>query len=623
MELRKTQNNGKTIISISGTIDTDTSSTLSEALLTLDYADLDLTLDFSHTRYITSAGLRVLLVARRKLPQDKMQIINVNESIAEVFNTTGFGTILNYTVSSGKYTYSPSDASFGFNELLNKKLRNQVNKPVFHFLGRNYNWFDVEKASHIIADDLAKMGVKKGSHVGICSLNSINWIFTFFAIQKLGAIAVLVNPGLMPAEVAKMARISHITHFCYGGIPGKTSFWAFSAAVRKTSNPIKHFYDISDYNDLTDRFDEFDAIRDLYHEAYFADDPSFIIFTSGSTGLPKAVLSSSHNLLQQVLPLVNEFQIGSEDVNCAFLPFFHIFGLVTCIGVGILTDCISYIPEKNTPKRLLSIIEEHQCTLFHSIPTMFMKMILDPEFSSDKVASLRVSALGGATTSEEQMNTLRALFPNNHFANVYGMSENAAISITRYEDSVEHITQTIGVPVHGVDVEIRDLITGEKLKNGEEGEIFIRSDYMIVCYYNLAIDKQPLDGEGWLPTGDVGYIGEDGYMRITCRVKDLIIKGGENISPNEIEGFLTGFDEIADVKVIGVPDKIYGETIAAAIIPAQGEEPDESVIRDFLEAQLTKFKIPTYFVIFDKFPLLGSGKIDAIALKQEVIDRIG
>ena len=584
------KNGNKVTVATEGVIDTETASNLSATLLELDYSNLDLTLDFDKTDYITSAGLRVLLVARKKLTDDTMRIINVNEPIELVFKVTGFSDILNY---SGK-KQDVVDCHMSFKALLKKRVNDG---KAFVFDGRDYTWEDIDRLSQIAADDLAKLGVGKGAHVGICSHNSINWIIAFFAVQKLGAIAILVNYGLKPDEIATLAEIGDITHLCYGAIPGITDFGVYSAALLSGKSTIEHMYDIGKDVDFTARLSEYDAIKDKYSEIYHFDDPSVIIFTSGSTGKPKAVLSSSFNILNSVKAICAECNFSSEDRACAFLPLFHVFGFASCIGIGLLYGCVEYIPTNNKPAALIDLIRDNKCTVFNTVPTMFFAMIQQSNFEPEALSSLRVSFLGGSTTSESQMKMLRSLLPNNHFCNIYGMSENPVISMTRYEDTFEHVTQTVGRRVDGIEIEIRSLANGEKVEDGEPGEIFIRSKEMIISYYRLPIEKQPLDDEGWLATGDLGVILPDGYLKLVGRAKDLIIRGGENISPGEIADAVAQLPGVADVKVLGVPHEVLGEKLA-------------------------KYKVPAYFVIMDKFPLLGSGKIDAITLKKEVLSKL-
>ena len=609
------KNGNKVTVATEGVIDTETASNLSATLLELDYSNLDLTLDFDKTDYITSAGLRVLLVARKKLTDDTMRIINVNEPIELVFKVTGFSDILNY---SGK-KQDVVDCHMSFKALLKKRVNDG---KAFVFDGRDYNWEDIDRLSQIAADDLAKLGVDKGAHVGICSHNSINWIIAFFAVQKLGAIAILVNYGLKPDEIATLAEIGDITHLCYGANPGITDFGVYSAALLSGKSTIEHMYDIGKDVDFTARLSEYDAIKDKYSEIYHFDDPSVIIFTSGSTGKPKAVLSSSFNILNSVKAICAECNFSSEDRACAFLPLFHVFGFASCIGIGLLYGCVEYIPTNNKPAALIDLIRDNKCTVFNTVPTMFLAMIQQSNFEPEALSSLRVSFLGGSTTSETQMKMLRSLLPNNHFCNIYGMSENPVISMTRYEDTFEHVTQTVGRRVDGIEIEIRSLANGEKVEDGEPGEIFIRSKEMIISYYRLPIEKQPLDDEGWLATGDLGVILPDGYLKLVGRAKDLIIRGGENISPGEIADAVAQLPGVADVKVLGVPHEVLGEEVAAAIVLKEGQTFDEDAARQTMSEKLAKYKVPAYFVIMDKFPLLGSGKIDAITLKKEILSKL-
>lgn len=610
------KNCNKVTVSTIGVIDTDTAPKLGEALLELDYSDLDLTFDFNETEYITSAGLRVLLVARKKLSNETMRIINVNDSIEEVFRISGFSDILNYS----KKQDTRANCRLSFKELQKKRISDI---PAYVYLNKEYTWKDVEIYSQIIADDLAKIGVKKGSHVGICSMNSINWIFTFFALQKLGAIAVLVNFGLKPNEVASLAEIGDITHLCYGEIPGMTSFDMYSSLLLDGKSYIQYMYNISTSINFETRVSEYEAIKDKYAEVFHPDDPSVVIFTSGSTGKPKAVLLSSYNLLNSIYSTSVQTGLTKDDRICAFLPFFHIFGFGSSISIPLLFGPLVCIPESSKPDTLIRIIDEYKCTIFNTVPTMMFAIIQHPNFTPAKLSTLRSSALGGAATSETQMKMLQNLLPNNHFTNVYGMSENAIISCTKYIDTIEHMTQTVGCPAEGIEIEIRDITTGKKVPNGQPGEICIRSKEMIVCYYHLPIEKQPLDDEGWLATGDLGLILPDGYLKLVGRAKDLIIRGGENISPSEVAEAMSQFDEIADVKVIGVPHEILGEEVCAVIILKDGATFDAENAKQVLLTKIAKFKVPAHFVIVDKFPLLGSGKIDAITLKKDVMTKLG
>ena len=618
MQITKTADGREVTLFITGEINTETAPRLDDALKELDYTDLDLTLDFGGTDYITSAGLRVLLVARKKLTQDTMRIVRVSDAIREIFAMTGFDTFLNLQ----GYEVPESDYRLSFPALLQKRLEANADATAYVYRDRVYTWRDVEEISQIIAADLAAQGVKKGSHVGLCAVNGIHWIFAFYAIQKLGGIAVLMNPALRPTEVCDMAAIGGVTHLCYAEIPGLTSLEETAAACLR-GGEVRFVYDIGDTTDFEARRGEFDALKERFRTLPHADDAGVIIFSSGSTGKPKAILASAYTLLAGVEPLAKETRLCPEDINLAFLPMFHIFGFATGISLGILIGYYSVIPEGKSPKTMISMIEKYKCTVFNTVPTMMLAVTRTEGFAPEKLASLRLSVLGGSATTEEQMKMLRALLPGNHFGNIYGMSENAAISLTCYEDTVEHITRTVGRPAPGLQLLIRDVATGQPVPTGGTGEIFIRSDTMVICYYKLPVEKQPVDAEGWLSTGDLGRLDEDGYLYLVGRTKDLIICGGENISPGEIAEVIAQLPEVADVKVLGIPDEIKGEVVTAAIVPKPGAQWDEAKARSYLAERLAKYKIPVYFVTMERFPLLGSGKVDAITLKKQIAAMVG
>lgn len=626
MKTIKTTEGKRVTLSIVGTINTETAAELGNELQKLDYDGLDLTLDFGKTDYITSAGLRALLVARKKLPDSAMRIIHANANVREVFSMTGFDSMIRLEETEDAQTPAENGLKekkhyrLGFSNLLRERLKTDRYKTAYVFNGRSYSWDEVDKISQLIADDLAKMGVKKGSHVGICAPNGINWVACFYGIQKLGAIAVLINPGLRPTEVVALMQVADTAFLCYAEIPGKTTFAQYQQACMESG--AKAVYDIGFFVDYSKRYAEYPAIAEKYSESFPADDASVIIFTSGSTGLPKAILSSSFNCMVGIEPLIKEVRLCGADVSLGFLPFFHIFGFTTGISAAVLTGYVTVIPDSKSPDAMVNLIEQYRCTVFNTVPTMMLAMLQTKDFAPQKLATLRVSVLGGSATTESQMKKLKSLLPNTHFGNIYGMSENAAVSLTGYDDTIEHITQTVGRPVEGLEIEIRDVNSGKALAAGQKGEICIRSKAMVICYYRLAVDKQPVDAEGWLATGDLGILGEDGYLRIVGRKKDLIICGGENISPGEIADAMTKLPQVADVKVLGVPHEIKGEVVAAAVILKDGAVWSDEEARTALSQSLAKYKIPVHFVTMDAFPMLGSGKVDAMELKKQVIAKI-
>lgn len=605
------------IVKVSGTIDNNTAPQFIENMKIIDVEHNDVLLDFDNTSYITSAGLRALLMLIKRVKDHKFKIINVNQAIVDVFKMTGFEKMLNYSAKEESHT----DESFI--TLFNKRIKECKDKVICTYFDKEYTWEDIDIASHIVADDLSKLGVKKGTHVGICAYNSVNWFVTFMAIQKLGGIAVLINSTLKPKEIKDVCEIGGVEFLCYGSILSKEQFDLFTEEFNHNIGSNIKVYCIASFINFFDRKEIFDSIKDKYREIYNCDDPSVIIFTSGSSGKPKAVLASSFNLTTPLTFFYStlEFKDDENERSCAFLPFFHIFGLCSLVLSALKRNIPLFIPENNKPDTIIRIIDKYKCTLFFTVPTMILGIVTSKEFNPEKLASLRLSILGGSSTTEEQMKLLQKVLPNTHFANIYGMSENAIISLTKYVDTIEHMTKTVGLPPDYLDLEIREVGTNKVLDRNQTGEICIRAKTMIVCYYNLDISKQPVESDGFLRTGDLGFIDDDGYLTLNGRAKELIIRGGENISPNEVCNELVKFDVIADAKVLGVPNSILGEEVAAAIVLKDNTKLPED-IRDTLSKTMAKHKIPSYFVIFDKLPLLGSGKVDTVKLKEILIDKV-
>ena len=610
---------GKTIVSLEGRIGTDNFMDLDAALQELDYSNLDLILDFSKVEYITSAGLRTLLIARKKLAEDKMTIIHANEAVKNVFEVSGFSSFIK--VETDNDAEAPGDDP-SFKQMLAYRVKTSPDKEVFFLGDKAYTWLDVDRTSQIIANDLAKLGVKKGSHVAVLSNNSINWISTFFAIQKLGAIIILLNFSLKPEEVRMFAEIGDITHLCFGDMSAKTDREAFAAEVKMNGSLIRETYDINSSIDFRTRYNELPALEGLFQEEYDPDDPSVMIFTSGTTGKPKGVLSSSHDRITNCKIMAREMRVTQADRICLFLPLCHIFGFGTGLSVALLLNLPLYMPRSTSDADIIDTIYKNGCTLFNSVPTKIISIVQSEFFSNEKLATLRCSMIGGAAISAAQLSELQKKLPQVHFMPIYGMSEISPISLVRYEDTPDHIVNTVGKPVMEVHVETRNPSTGAVCAPGEEGEICVKSDTSLLCYYKLDIEKQAIDGEGWIPTGDLGILCEDGYLKITGRIKDLIIRGGENIAPKEIESAITEVDGIYDVKVVGVPDELFGEIVAAAVVMKSGATFNRNDIESVIRSKLANFKIPAHYVLYDAFPLLANGKVNMLEIKKDVANKV-
>lgn len=603
-------------VEVEGRLDVNSAPLFHENMAAIDLDLIDkVEMDLSGVGYVSSVGLREFIILKKKLGEKTLRLEKVNPLVDEIFRTTGFDTILDYSVFDPKTDYS----HMSFKGFLAHKAKNGPDKEILYSEGASYNWQEIDKCSHIIANDLAKLGVGKGTHVAICGANSINWVLTFYAIQKLGAIAILANSSLSAPEIVKLSGIGDITVFCYGEILTMEDEKEFLSEITGEGSLINTVYDIRKNISFKERLPEYDDIRNKFEGRVGTDDTALMIFTSGSTGIPKGVLLSAYNILNAACSNAESIRLTKDDRACLILPLFHVFGMVAGLFANAVSDASMMLPGKVKTAEIIRTIAENKCTVFHAVPTMLLSIINNPEFSPEKLASLRSTILSGAPVSEAQMRMLQELFPGNHFAASYGLSEMAPVSITDYEDSVRHITKTIGKPVSSVDIRIFDNESGKVCKPGTTGEIQVRGYNLMTCYYKADMDTQSFDGDGWLHTGDLGYLVDDGYLYFVGRSKELIIRGGENIVPNEIASAISQNEDIADVKVVGVPDEFWGEIVAAAVLMKEGKTFEEEEMRSELKQRLARFKMPAHFIVYDKFPMLANGKVDSVTLKNDVV----
>jgi len=606
---------------IRGRLDVDNSPVLRKMIAEIGADTVRLIMDFRDVTYVTSTGLRELLICRKRFSgPDAMLIENVSPEVSEILSNVGFVSIIPTTpMQEDVSTY----ISLSFKEFLNRKTRERGNRLVVSCSQGDYTWSDIDKGSQLIADDLAALGVTKRTHVGLCGANSANWIMTFYAIQKLGAIAMLINPKQSAHEIARTAVIGDITHLCYGEIDEmKGDEEVFLKILKEEGAPITAFYSIRNHLDLPSRFHSYASVKDKYQQSVDPDDPCTVIFTSGSTGRPKGVMLSSYNILNAAAVSSMDQTLTVLDRTCLILPLFHIFGLVAGLFANAMAGSVLYIPKDIHITTLLALIASKQCTIFHSVPTMLIALLNHRDFDPAQCASLRCTIISGAAATKAQIEMFQQKLPNDHFLAAYGLSEMAPVSMTLYEDTQEHVLHTVGKPVRNISIKIQDTVTKQDSENGETGEILVQGFNLMSGYYKVPIEDQAIDEEGWLHTGDLGCMTGDGYLCICGRIKDLIIRSGENIMPVEVEAAISEFPMVDQVKVIGIPSDFYGEEVGACIVLKEGHTFDEHAMKEALGKKLAHYKIPSRYIIFDGFPMLGSGKIDAVALKKEAISRI-
>ena len=484
--------------------------------------------------------------------------------------------------------------------------------------GIEYTWRDIDRGSSVIAGELYALGAGAGSHVALCGANSVNWILTFFAIQKIGAVAVLLNSQLTSEEITVFSKRGDITHFCLGNTPIRNRKQFSKEILDPERSQIKAVLDVGDEIDFLKK-----PVTEFPDVVPMSDDICVIIFTSGSTATPKGVQLSAFCLLNSSDFCVKNLKMTVDDRVCAILPFFHIFGLTAVLLSCVISGSLIILPRSVKPDDLMRVLKHEKCTILHTVPTVFIRLVNAPGFTIRLVSGIRASYMSGAPMSEAQLKMLMDKFPNNHFMKRYGLTEMTPVTSTDLEDDINHILYTVGKPTDGTDMRIKDMETGRFCPAGIQGEIVVKGAFLMSGYYKQPADKQPFDEDGFLHTGDLGFLDEEGYLHFTGRAKDIIIRGGENIMPNEVASAISMHENVVDVKVIGVPDEIYGEIVTAAVVLKDGVIFDGKEMRDFLMTKLAKYKIPTYFFIYEKLPSLANGKIDAVSLKKEIISRLG
>ena len=614
MNVSISKNGKECLITVSGKINTTTYMQLLNEIRDEIEGDSEVVFDFNEVEFVSSAGLRTLLSVRQKITTGSMKIVNVSEEVFDIFAATGFNAIFTLEM---KETDSLDSINVSFKKFLKNNAAANPDNEIFKDPRGVYTWSDLDECSQIIAADLSRMGVTKGSHVGIFGTNSVNWVFTLFAVQKLGAIACLLNSSYNTAELKKVSLLGDITLLCYGESPTITDEKAFlDEVISAEGSALTESYPIGNNIDFTARKDEYTALAGMFPDAVEADSVAVMIYTSGSTGTPKGVLLSAYNLLSSSLTLAEVIKLNCNDRLCLITPLFHIFGMTAGLFSNLMRGGKIYFPDDIRTATILHIIQNEKCTLFHSVPTMALALMNNKEFTSESVESLRCTILAGAPTTVAQLSAMSEKFKNNHFINAYGMSEIVPISITEYGDSFEHISQTVGQVVNTIHLKIQNLATGEECPLGEQGEIMVEGITAMSGYYKLDPSRQAIDNMGWIHTGDLGFIDKEGYLHLTGRSKELIIRGGENISPNEVANEISKSDKIADVKVVGVPAYFYGEIVCACVVMKDGEIFCEEEMNEFLKDKLAKYKIPSFYMTFEQLPMLSNGKADMVTLKK-------
>ncbi|SDM54250.1 fatty-acyl-CoA synthase [Cryobacterium flavum] len=504
--------------------------------------------------------------------------------------------------------------------------------------GRHWSYSELNSAIDDFALGLMGLGVERGDRVGIWSPNCAEWTIVQYATAKIGAILVNVNPAFRIAELEYVIRQCGMRMLISAPSDKNSDYTAMARDAFISCSDLHELVFIGTDTDPT-RSGEFDytalitaghtvSLLDLRHRMneLTANDPINLQYTSGTTGFPKGATLTHRNILNNGFFIGELLNYTEHDRVVLPVPFYHCFGMV----IGNLNiyshGAAAILPGRSfTATAALQAVHDHGGTSLYGVPTMFMAELALPEFTTFNLSTLRTGVMAGSTCPEAVMNRVIDEMNMIDVAICYGMTETAPVStMTRSEDTITQRTSTVGRTMPHLENKIINITTGETVERGKIGELCTRGYSVISGYWNEP-DKtrDAIDQEDWIHTGDLASMDTHGYITVEGRIKDMVIRGGENIYPREIEEFLLHHPSIHDVQVIGVPDEKYGEELMACIILKPGVDPITAQdLAAFCHGRLAHFKIPRYTDVRDNFPLTVSGKIRKIDMRNEAIARL-
>jgi fatty-acyl-CoA synthase len=480
-----------------------------------------------------------------------------------------------------------------------------------------------------LARGLLALGIERGDRVGIWAPNCAEWVLVQYATAKVGAILVNVNPAYRTHELAYALGQSGARLLVSAEAFRASDYRAMVGEVRGECTDLERvaFLGTGDWDELVAGGDAVGegALRDRMAELSF-DDPINIQYTSGTTGFPKGATLSHHNILNNGYFVGELIAYTEQDRICLPVPFYHCFGMVMGnLGATSHGACIVIPAGGFEPEATLRAVAEERCTSLYGVPTMFIAMLEDPAFADVDLSSLRTGIMAGSPCPVEVM---RRVIDEMHMGEVsicYGMTETSPVSTqTRRDDPLERRVATVGRVGPHVEVKVVDPATGLVQPLGEPGELCTRGYSVMVGYWHDdQRTREAIDAGHWMHTGDLATMDDEGYVNIVGRIKDMVIRGGENVYPREVEEFLYTHPDVADVQVIGVPDARYGEELCAWVRVRAGTQADEDGLREFCRGRLAHYKVPRYVIFVDEFPMTVTGKVQKFLMREESVRRLG
>jgi fatty-acyl-CoA synthase len=519
---------------------------------------------------------------------------------------------------------------------------------IFPDAGLRLNYHELFQKCKEVAKGFMAIGVKNGDHVSVWTTNIPEWIYMQFGFGMIGAVLVTVNTNYKTNELEYILNQSDSTTLVLIEKYRDTNFYETTREVipelsssqpGKLNSPKLPFLKNVVYignRDETPGMYSFDQIIELGKsvsdeelveraKAVHFHDVANMQYTSGTTGFPKGVMLTHYNIVNNARMVGDVMGMTEKDKLLIQVPLFHCFGCVmsslNCLTHGSGMVLVEYFD----PVKALHYIHEEQCTAINGVPTMFIAILGHQDFNKYSMKSLRTGIMAGAPCPVETMNQVREKMHCPEVVIAFGQTESSPVmTMTRRDDPVDLRVSTVGRLLPGVEGKIVDPATGEDLPPDVQGEIVTRSPCVMKGYYKMPEEtRHTIDRDGWLHTGDLGTLDVNGYFKVTGRIKEMIIRGGENIYPREIEEFLHKHPQVSDVYVVGIPDKKYGEQVLAAIILKPGETSSEEEFVKYCQGKIARHKIPKYWEFVDSVPMTASGKVQKFKMVEQYAQKYG
>ncbi|HEV7183453.1 MAG TPA: AMP-binding protein [Leifsonia sp.] len=492
---------------------------------------------------------------------------------------------------------------------------------------RRWTYAELSNEIDAVALGLLAMGVTKGDRVGIWAPNCAEWVFVQYGTARIGAILVNINPAYRPHELSFVVQQSGLRTIVAAPEFKGASYADMIESVRGECPDLVDAVFIGErsWTDLVEGGRQGERkLLDTIGMSLSNEDAINIQYTSGTTGFPKGATLSHRNILNNGFFVGEGIDYTEADRICIPVPFYHCFGMVmgnlgaTSHGATMVIPAPAF-----DPVLTLTAVAEERCTSLYGVPTMFIAELNVPNFDDFDLSSLRTGIMAGSPCPEETMKQVIERMGADQISICYGMTETSPVSAqTSVDDTIERRVSTVGRVHPHLEVQIVDPESGRVLPRGETGEFCTRGYSLMLGYWNQP-DKtaETIDADGWMHTGDLGVMDVDGYLNITGRIKDVILRGGENIYPREIEEFLLRHPDILDVQVVGVPDPEYGEQVMAWIRMKTDSTPlDADSIREYSTGRLAHYKIPRYVHLTDEFPMTITGKVRKVEMRRVSIE---